>query len=135
MKKLDKNAKILMTASIMGILLLTSACAEKRVREEAAHEHAHSLSHGHMTSLEQAVEQASSPADHARVAARYEEEAAKLLKLAKRHENLAEIYEKTDNPKMGGNSARHCRSIAGHLRQVAQEMKSLAAMHRQMAGQ
>ncbi len=135
MKKLNKNAKTLVTASLMGILLMTAACAEKSVREEAGHEHAHSLSHGHMKSLEQAVEQATTPAEHAAVAARYEEEANKLLKLARRHENLAEIYEKTDNPKMGGNSARHCRKIAAHLREVANEMSSLAEMHREMAGQ
>jgi len=135
MKTFKNYSKIIVTASAFGILMFTSGCAEKATRPEAGHEHVHTMGHGHMESLERAVEQAKTPADHLAVAARYEQEADKLLKLARHHENMADIYTRADYPKLGGTSARHCRKIAGHLREVANEMKSLAEMHRQMAGQ
>lgn len=127
-----KTTKTLLTVSLTGLMLLTAACAEKGVRPETGHEHAHAMGHGHMRSLEQAVEQARTPSDHNTVAARYEAEAERLLRMAQRHENMARIYEETDNPKLTGN-AEHCRRIAKHLRTVAEEMKALAQSHRRMA--
>ncbi|GAB4366126.1 MAG: hypothetical protein Kow0060_23690 [Methylohalobius crimeensis] len=125
MKTSFKSFKSVVSISILGALLAVGACAEKTVRSEGEA----------MLPLEQAVELASTPAEHEAVAARYEEEAERLRKLARRHERLAKTYAMTDNPKIAGDSARHCRNIVRQLQQAAEEMQSLARMHRQNAGQ
>lgn len=123
MKLYPKAPKYLIIASIFGALLAMGACAGKTVRLEGE------------AALEQAVEQAKTPADHKAVAAQYDKEAERLLQLAERHERLAQTYARTDNPKMAGDSARHCRNIARQLRESAEEMRSLARMHREIEGQ
>ncbi len=128
MKTHPKTLKLIATVSILGTLLALGACADRAARR----------GHNHGTaamSLEQAVEQASTPAEHEAVAARYEQEAKRLLDLARRHERLAQTYAMTDNPKMAGDSARHCRNIARRAREAAEDMQSLAKIHREMAGQ
>lgn len=129
MKTHLKTLKLLATASLLGTALALSACAERAARPEGEHRR------GHHLSLEQAVKQAKTPADHEAVAARYERKANKLLKSSRYHERLAETYARTDNPKMAADSARHCRAIAQKFKEAAEEMKAMAKMHREMAAQ
>jgi hypothetical protein len=129
MKTHLKTLKLLATASLLGTVLALSSCAERAARPEREHRH------GPHMSLEQAVEQAKTPADHEQIATRYERKANKFLKSARYHERLAEIYARTDNPKMAADSARHCRAIAQKLKEAAEEMKAMAKMHREMAAQ
>ncbi|GAB6068271.1 hypothetical protein JCM13664_15900 [Methylothermus subterraneus] len=127
MKTHTQTRKWIAIPLIIG--LLTTAYAERMTRPERAQ-------HGPARmSLEQAIEQAKTPQDHAQIAARYEKKADKLRKSARYHERLAELYAKTDNPKMAADSARHCRAIAEKLKAAAEEMQSLAQMHREMGGQ
>ena len=151
-----KNSKILVTVAVFATLLAAAGCAEKSVRKETQLEHRHSgqpmeMRHQSMRSMsssqmqermesmmqamEQAVEQARTPEDHEAIAAMYERKAARMLKMAEHHERLADVYARTDNPKMAGDSARHCRNIARRLRGVAEDMQALARMHRQLGGQ
>ncbi|MCX8049328.1 MAG: hypothetical protein N3A55_06675 [Methylohalobius sp.] len=130
MKTHPKTLKLIATASFLGISLALSSCAERAARPERGHHRGPAI-----MSLEQAVKQATTPADHERIAARYERKADKLLNSARYHERLAETYARTDNPKMAADSARHCRAIAQRLKEAAEEMKALAKMHREMKGQ
>ncbi len=152
-----KTTKTLLTASVTGLMLLTAACAEKTVRPSqpmasAQHQHRHDraahemksmgeprqgMSMEHMEKMHQRmmtrIEQAKTPEDHLGIAAHFDKQASKLLRMARHHDQLAEVYAKTDNPKMAGDSARHCRNIAQRLREAAEEMQALARMHRRMA--
>ena len=151
-----KDSKIFVTIAIFSAFLVSAGCAEKSVRGEAKHEHMHSGQHKEMMrqpmqsmpssqmqermesmmqEMERAVEQARTREDHEAIAATYERKAARMLKMARHHERLADVYARTDNPKMAGDSARHCRNIARRLREAAEEMQSLARMHRQLGGQ
>ncbi len=153
-----KTTKTLLTASVTGLMLLTAACAERGVRPSqpttasAQHQHRHdrtahetkpmgermaAMSPDHMEKMHQRmmqrIAQAKTPEDHLGIAAHFDMQASRLLRMARRHEELAEVYAKTDNPKMAGDSARHCRNIAKRLREAAEEMQALARMHRRMA--
>ncbi len=153
-----KHTKTLLSISVIGLMLLTTACAEKAVRHtepaQAQHQHppngeaikatgmGHPMQgmapermekmHQHML---RRIEQAKTPEDHLSIAAHFDQRASMLRRMARHHEQLAEVYARTDNPKMAADSARHCRNIAKRLREAAAEMQSLAKMHRQMAGQ
>lgn len=120
--------KLIASAAIAGSLLL-AACAERTKAVQGPHPRPTVMS------LEQAIKQAKTPQDHAQIAARYERKANKLLKSARDHKRLAKLYALTDNPKMAADSARHCRTIANKLEEAAEEMKALARVHREMAGQ
>ncbi len=153
-----KTTKTLLTVSLTGLMLLTTACAEKTIRpsqpmaaptqhqhrhDRAAHEtkamgeHGQSMSPDRMEKMHRRmmkrIAQAKTPEDHLGIAAHFDMQASRLLRMARHHEQLADVYAKTDNPKMAGDSARHCRNIAQRLREAAEEMQALARMHRRMA--
>lgn len=100
-----------------------SGCGPKKLDEESS------------GAMEQAIERAKTKTDHEALAARYEKEANALMEKATRHEKMASAYRKTDNPKFGGDAARHCLSMVSYFREAAVENQELAKMHRQMAGE
>jgi len=87
--------------------------------------------------LKTAITNATTPADHQRIAAYYQEQADNMLAEAKEHDELAALYAKSLNPvavKMGRN-AEHCKYFAQYARKAAQQDKELAKMHEDMAKQ
>ncbi|MGR9099159.1 MAG: hypothetical protein ACU826_01200 [Gammaproteobacteria bacterium] len=120
-----KPTKYFWTFLFAGLLILglsAAGCTDKMSKRESRQ------------TFTESVEQAQTSSDHEAVAAKYEKDAKALLKKAAKHERLAAVYERTDNPKMtmGADAARHCRSIARKLREAAAESSALAEMHRQM---
>lgn len=122
MKTLSKLGAFAL-AGALGFGILATGCTEKMMH------------HGSQNTLTEAVEQAQTNEDHEAVAASFDQEARDLMAKARKHEKLADVYERTDNSKMimGGDAARHCRSIAAKLREAAAENTALANMHRKMA--
>ncbi len=121
-----KIDKILMVTAVSAFVLFASGCNKEMTHHDA-------MSH----EMSKTVEQASSQSDHERIAASYEKEAAMLLKKAEKHEKLAATYKETDYPKpiLGGDAAKHCRSIAKKYRSAAADHSALAKLHRQQAAQ
>lgn len=84
---------------------------------------------------------AKEPVEHQKIADYYRQEAARLMRSAKEHEDLAKLY--TDYPpypgmvsKHGtdfGQGAPHCRKWAELDGQQAKEAEALAVMHEDMA--
>lgn len=122
MKQLSKLS-VYALAGTLGLAVLATGCTEKMTH------------HGGQKTLTEAVEQAQTKGDHEAVAAIYDEEAQSLMEKARKHEKLASVYDQTDNSKMtmGGDAARHCRSIVKKLREAAAEYTALANLHRNMA--
>lgn len=82
------------------------------------------------------VETATTTADHAGVAKRFEEEAAQFDKQAAEHEHLAAQYRHHPNPwakkSAGVNTtvmAAHCERIAKSLRASAADARDMAQLH------
>ena len=81
---------------------------------------------------------AKTPADHQKLARHYTAMAEKHETEAKEHEALAEQYTKSPTGHeakhpMSGATAAHCKYYAEHCRKAANEMRSLATAHQEMA--
>lgn len=95
--------------------------------------------------LEQKIEAARTRADHAEIAAIYEQQADADKEAGKRHRNLARAYERGwvwAGPKAGGvvsarkgnqNQIAHCENLARIFQREAAENLSLAGEQRRMA--
>jgi len=119
-----KTNKILIITAVSAFVLFASGCSEKMTHRDAM-----------SSEMAETVKQASNKADHEQLAVSYDKEAAILLKKARKHEKLASVYKLTDYSRMalGGDAARHCRSIAKKYREAAAENSALANLHRQQA--
>lgn len=117
-------------ALVAAILGLVGCAAESPVRPAG---------------LEQKIESARTHADHAEIAAIYEQEAEKDRAAAQRHRGLARAYEKGwvwEGPKVGGvvNAKKgnqsfiaHCEILASTYDRLAEEEFALAKLHRDLA--
>lgn len=88
--------------------------------------------------LENAIKTAKTPADHERIAAYYEQEAAEYQKKASLHERMGNEYEMYKFPihQKGHDMAQasaHCKDLARLFNQAAEDYRSLAREHRQLA--
>lgn len=88
--------------------------------------------------LESAIKTAKTPADHERIAAYYEQEAAEYKKKAALHERMGSEYEMYKFPihQKGHDMAKasaHCKDLTRLFNQAAEEYLSLAREHRQLA--
>jgi hypothetical protein len=88
--------------------------------------------------LKKLVATGSTPQDHERIAKHFDAKAVQYEMDAKDHEELAAEY--TAKPTgheqkhpMSGLTAEHCRYFAKEARRAAEEARTLAADHRQMA--
>ena len=89
--------------------------------------------------VKELVANAKTPQDHLKLAAYFNQEAAKLEDEAQQHEELAEIYKshpavlgsKSSVPAVG--NASHCLNIAKSDREAAREYTEMAASHASMA--
>ena len=118
-------------ALLAAILGLAGCAAESPVRRPAG--------------LEQKIEGARTHADHAEIAAVYEQEAAKDRAAAQRHRGLARAYEKGwvwEGPKVGGvvsakranqSVIAHCESLTRIYDRAAEENFALEKLHRDLA--
>lgn len=82
------------------------------------------------------IESAKTPADHEAIAAAYDKEAAQLESMAKKHETMVGTYRAMATGSKGADSAAmasHCGKLVTEYKAAAQENRSLAAAHRQMA--
>ena len=94
------------------------------------------LTETHQVPIEQQVEIAQSMADHEQVAQRFDEEADELDRKAAAHERLTQSYRRGagGGPKADTTSlAKHCEALARSLRAAANEARTMAAMHRNIA--
>ena len=81
-------------------------------------------------SLEQAVREADTKAEHNSLALRYEEEAEALRKKSEEHRLVTRVYELS--VVLGG---PHCEKLANSYELAAAEAQELAALHRRLARQ
>jgi hypothetical protein len=82
------------------------------------------------------IEAAKTSADHEAIAASYDNEAAQLEAMAKKHEGMARSYRAAAAGAKGANPAAmsaHCNKLITQYKAAAQENRDLAAAHRQMA--
>ena len=81
------------------------------------------------------IENAKTAADHERIAAMYDKQAADAKKQAELHRKMEKSY--SVGPAAGKGTAtplpQHCAALAKHYDEVAQEDATLAAAHREMA--
>ena len=81
------------------------------------------------------IEKAKTPADHERIAAMYDKQAAEAKKQAEVHRKMEKSYSVA--PGAGKGTAtplpQHCAALAKHYEAEAQEYTALAAAHREMA--
>jgi hypothetical protein len=86
--------------------------------------------------LDQSIIEAKSKADHESLAQYFEQEAKDLEEKAKRHEKLAEDYEKGGSyEKVKGFMLQHCNAMIRNYRQAAEDNLALAKMHRELAAE
>ena len=82
------------------------------------------------------IEAASSAAQHEALARSYDEEAAAAEMKANSHGKMAQTYRLASSSKMPDSAmANHCTRLESDYRDAADEYRSLAALHRQMAAQ
>jgi len=81
------------------------------------------------------IEKAKTAADHERIAAMYDKQAAEAKKQAELHRKMEKSY--SVGPVAGKGTAtplpQHCAALAKHYEAAAQEYAELAAAHREMA--
>lgn len=86
--------------------------------------------------LDQSIIEAKSKADHESLAQYFEQEAKDLEEKAKRHQKLAEDYEKGGSyEKVKGFMLQHCNAMIRNYRQAAEDNLALAKMHRELAAE
>ena len=78
------------------------------------------------------IENATTRADHERIASLFEQEAGADRAAAERHEGIARSYRHAGRNADPG-MATHCENLARAYRQAAEENLALAKSHRQMA--
>ena len=88
----------------------------------------------------EAVEKASTPADHEALAAEYDQQAVDARKEAEKHRSMAAAYASGVKYGKVGHSGKgsmklHCERLAEHYESLAKDAESLAALHRQLATQ
>lgn len=88
--------------------------------------------------LKALVSTAKNPADHLKLARHYAAMAEKHEAEANEHMALAAEYRKAPRASeskrpMSGDTAAHCEYYAGHCRKAAEEMRTMAKMHEEMA--
>jgi hypothetical protein len=84
---------------------------------------------------------AQEPPEHRRIAAYYQQEAARLRESAKEHSELAAIYQekhpfaalKSKHGDVFGQGASHCKKFARLAEEQAKEADALATLHEGMA--
>ena len=84
----------------------------------------------------EAVESATTAADHEAIAAAYDGEAKELRAKANQHRQMARRYRKPASFKgsqIGGAMEAHCKRLAASYDQAADAAEALAADHREMA--
>ena len=82
------------------------------------------------------IEAATTAAQHEAIARSYDEEAAAAELQAKSHGKMAQTYRLASSSKMPDSAmANHCSRLESDYRDAADEYRSLAALHRQMAAQ
>ena len=82
------------------------------------------------------IEAASSAAQHEALARSYDEEAAAAEMKANSHGKMAQTYRLASSSKMPSSAmTEHCNRLEKDYRDVADEYRSMAALHRQMASQ
>ncbi len=90
----------------------------------------YSVAEDHQAPINQALSTllttAQTPQDHSRIAAYYEQEAARLNDQASLHRAMAKVYGK-------GYWQGHCASLAEHYAQEAKKADALKAKHASMA--
>ena len=126
------------TASVRGIfsvLLLGLLAAVTADVGSAAEQQKAILSSKQLKAL---VATAKTPADHLKLARHYAATADKHEADAKEHMALAAEYRRSPRVSeikrpMAGDTAAHCEYYAEHCRKAAQEMRTLAKMHEEMA--
>jgi hypothetical protein len=81
------------------------------------------------------IENAKTPADHERIAAMYDQQAADAKKQAEVHRRMEKSYSVGSGTGKGTPTPlpQHCAALAKHYDEVAQEDATLAAAHREMA--
>ena len=80
------------------------------------------------------IEAATTAVQHETIARSYDEEATAADLKAKRHAQMAQTYRLASSSKMPGSAmAEHCTRLEKDYRDVADEYRSMAALHRQMA--
>jgi hypothetical protein len=80
------------------------------------------------------IKNAKEPADHAKLAAYYREQAARLRQEAEEHELAAKMFAATGQTKPTiANGAPHCETWAKLDTEAAKEAEALSTMHANMA--
>jgi hypothetical protein len=87
----------------------------------------------------EAVEKASTPADHEALAAQYDQEATEDREEAAKHRAMADTYGSGVTYGKVAHSGKgamklHCQRLAEHYEAAAKEADALAAFHRELAG-
>ena len=126
------------TASVRGILsvlLLGLLAALTADIGSAAEQQKAILSSKQLKAL---VATAKTPADHLKLARHYTAMAEKHEAEANEHMALAAEYRKAPRASeskrpMAGDTAAHCEYYAEHCRKAAQEMRTMAKIHEEMA--
>ena len=90
---------------------------------------------GKMThDMDQAVQSASTKADHEALAVHYEQEAKALQAKAVEHDKMAESYSKVGYAASAkANLPQHCRQLVSRYREAARENLELARLHRELS--
>lgn len=89
----------------------------------------------HSPELHQQIESASTSAEHAALATRYDREAASARASAAEHRSRALKYPASTGPRGPTSLRAHCNVIAQNFDAIATEYVGLAAEHRGLAGQ
>jgi hypothetical protein len=91
----------------------------------------------HTEEVKVLLESPKTPADHAAIAAHYEEDAKALREKAEEHKKILADFLKDphDYPRtyLGGNFENHCNRLIELYTEAAEESLAMAKMHRQIA--
>ncbi len=85
--------------------------------------------------VEEAIATAAAKADHARIAAYYEQEAADLEKKLEQHKRMNEAYRRGHLKHGKGSMSYHCAKLISYYEAAIAEQLELANEHRAMAEQ
>ena len=116
-------------ARVMGIAALAVLMAYGSSVKAVEHD---AMADDDMTTM---IENAKTAADHERIAAMYDKQAAEAKKQAEIHRKMEKSY--SVGPMAGKGTTtplpQHCAALAKHYEAAAQEYTTLAAAHREMA--
>jgi len=77
------------------------------------------------------IESAETPEGHIEIAEYYEVQAAKMEKMANKHESMGKSYAKRSKPMSG--MPKHCSKLSKKNMESAETYKAMAKQHREMA--